>query len=161
MIPVTEDRAHLPPEGYHTFYLNHLEMGLRLPVPRFIQNLCDHYKNHEGSTAGGLQETGVESNQGHPSPPPEERAKEKRKKSSSGGDKHPRKKTSSTVGVDKEVGTSLPEQTGVEVFNRCLAKFRANGYSETEHPTPFLSVLKALEDLPEEGEVESSSAPKK
>ncbi|KZV49752.1 hypothetical protein F511_07303 [Dorcoceras hygrometricum] len=46
-------------------------------------------------------------------------------------------------------------------FNGCLAQFRANGYSETEHPTPFLSVLKALEDLPEEGEVGSSSAPEK
>ncbi|KZV28961.1 hypothetical protein F511_07521 [Dorcoceras hygrometricum] len=30
-----------------------------------------------------------------------------------------------------------------------------------EHPASFLSVLKALEDLPEEGEVESSSSPKK
>ncbi|KZV28971.1 hypothetical protein F511_07531 [Dorcoceras hygrometricum] len=46
-------------------------------------------------------------------------------------------------------------------FNRCLAQFRANGYSETEHPAPFLSVLKALEDLPEEGKVGSSSAPEK
>ncbi|KZV54780.1 hypothetical protein F511_40611 [Dorcoceras hygrometricum] len=44
MIPAADDRAHLPPEGYHTFYLNHLEMGLRFPVPRFIHNLCDHLK---------------------------------------------------------------------------------------------------------------------
>ncbi|KZV23790.1 hypothetical protein F511_22454 [Dorcoceras hygrometricum] len=44
LIPLPEDRAHLPPEGYHTFYLNQLEMGLRFPVPRFIQNLCDHLK---------------------------------------------------------------------------------------------------------------------
>ncbi|KZV43178.1 hypothetical protein F511_23654 [Dorcoceras hygrometricum] len=44
VIPVAEDRAHLPPEGYHTFYLNQLEMGLRFPVPRFIQTLCDHFK---------------------------------------------------------------------------------------------------------------------
>ncbi|KZV23405.1 hemK methyltransferase family member 1-like [Dorcoceras hygrometricum] len=28
LIPLPEDRAHLPPEGYHTFYLNQLEMGL-------------------------------------------------------------------------------------------------------------------------------------
>ncbi|KZV18435.1 hypothetical protein F511_21023 [Dorcoceras hygrometricum] len=44
MIPMAKDQAHLPPEGYHTLYLNHLDMGLRFPVPRFIQNLCDHLK---------------------------------------------------------------------------------------------------------------------
>ncbi|KZV26126.1 hypothetical protein F511_13586 [Dorcoceras hygrometricum] len=32
------------PEGYYTFYMNQLEMGLRFPVPRFIQDLCDHLK---------------------------------------------------------------------------------------------------------------------
>ncbi|KZV24694.1 hypothetical protein F511_11273 [Dorcoceras hygrometricum] len=42
LIPLSEDRAHLSPEGYHTFYINQLEMGLRFPVPRFIQSLCDH-----------------------------------------------------------------------------------------------------------------------
>ncbi|KZV51717.1 hypothetical protein F511_13129 [Dorcoceras hygrometricum] len=42
LIPLPKDRAHLPPEGYHTFYMNQLEMGLRFPVPRFIQDLCDH-----------------------------------------------------------------------------------------------------------------------
>ncbi|KZV16450.1 hypothetical protein F511_10062 [Dorcoceras hygrometricum] len=42
LIPHPEDRAHLPPEGYHTFYINQLEMGLRFPIPRFIQSLCDH-----------------------------------------------------------------------------------------------------------------------
>ncbi|KZV56016.1 sphingosine-1-phosphate lyase [Dorcoceras hygrometricum] len=46
-------------------------------------------------------------------------------------------------------------------FNGCLAQFRANGYSEAEHPAPFLSFLKALEDMPEEGEVEAYSAPEK
>ncbi|KZV43573.1 hypothetical protein F511_20835 [Dorcoceras hygrometricum] len=45
-------------------------------------------------------------------------------------------------------------------FNGCLTQFRDNGYSETEHPASFLSIWKALEDFPEEGEVESSSAPK-
>ncbi|KZV38444.1 hypothetical protein F511_41143 [Dorcoceras hygrometricum] len=354
MIPMAEDRAHLPPEGYHTFYLNHLEMGLRFPVPRFIQNLCDHFRvspsqlipnsyssllalgaavawhcdmswfekptrrdpplpaqeydpsafldsqdlNREDLLCHfGFSRKGVEveedladrimkaqlleaykkqelgSTKG-PSPPLEERVKEKRKKLSSGGDKHPRKKTSSTVGVDKEAGTSLPEHSGVEDtsfithrgelsrrvsnarevarssrrsldemmvqhdklmreledvrgasdvkkrslmdklvaseasvarlqeemkrmqeeaeatwmkrkeyflkssefdqlcstralsffeqgFNGCLAQFRANGYSEAEHPASFLNVLKALEDFPEEGEVDSSSAPKK
>ncbi|KZV36072.1 hypothetical protein F511_25636 [Dorcoceras hygrometricum] len=44
LIPLPEDRAHLPPEGYHTFYINQLEMGLRFPVPRFIQSLCDHLR---------------------------------------------------------------------------------------------------------------------
>ncbi|KZV52824.1 hypothetical protein F511_20167 [Dorcoceras hygrometricum] len=461
-IPVVEDRAHLPPKGYHTFYLSHLEMGLRFPVPRFIQNLCDHLKvspsqltpnsyssllalrvlsrffraplslliiiynltqirqqdvgiffirlkpefvfikgnptSHKGwmsryffllrnVQAGvawhcdmswserptrrapplsaqeydptafldsmsvkcfnsqeliredllchfGFIRKGVEvegdlvdrimkaqlleaykrqdsgATKG-PSPPPEERVKEKRKKSSSGGDKRPRKKTPSEVGADREAGTSSPKQSGVEVtsfitrlvtttavalfqnfapeldlpvvssasdqaitealatnfvqlsrrvsnarevdrssrrsldemmvqhdklmreleevrgasdakkrslmdklvapeasvarlqeemkrmqeeaeatwvkrkeyflkssefdqlcstralsffekvFNGCLGQFRANGYSETEHPVLFLSVLKALEDLPEKGEVESSSALKK
>ncbi|KZV50025.1 hypothetical protein F511_12899 [Dorcoceras hygrometricum] len=42
LIPLPEDRAQLPPEGYHTFYINQLERGLRFPVPRFIQSLCDH-----------------------------------------------------------------------------------------------------------------------
>ncbi|KZV54767.1 hypothetical protein F511_41554 [Dorcoceras hygrometricum] len=42
LIPLPKDRAHLTPEGYHTFYMNQLEMGLRFPVPRFIQDLCDH-----------------------------------------------------------------------------------------------------------------------
>ncbi|KZV17904.1 hypothetical protein F511_06831 [Dorcoceras hygrometricum] len=40
-------------------------------------------------------------------------------------------------------------------FNGCLAQFRANGYSETGHPTPFMSILQAMEDMPEEGEVEA------
>ncbi|KZV23258.1 hypothetical protein F511_17767 [Dorcoceras hygrometricum] len=44
LIPLPKDRAHLPPEGYHTFYINQLEMGLRFPVPRFIQSLCDQLK---------------------------------------------------------------------------------------------------------------------
>ncbi|KZV30146.1 hypothetical protein F511_21941 [Dorcoceras hygrometricum] len=44
LIPLPEDRAHLSPEGYHTFYINQLEMGLRFPVPRFIQSLCDHLR---------------------------------------------------------------------------------------------------------------------
>ncbi|KZV31154.1 hypothetical protein F511_24141 [Dorcoceras hygrometricum] len=281
MIPVAEDQAHLPPEGYHTFYLNHLEMGLRFPVPRFIQNLCDHLKEgvvgiaiclgprsrREGLLLYPHRRVEVEGDLGiaftslsaahpiyslglsnycsscatdtimkaqllkaykkqesgatkSPSTPPKERAKEKRKMSSSGGDKRPRKKTPSVVNfapeVDLPVVSSASDQAITEAlaanfmqallcggelsrvsnaleiarssrrsldevmiqhdkpmreieegiifeqgFNGCLAQFRANGYSETEHPTPFLSVLKALEDLPEEGEVGSSSAPEK
>ncbi|KZV21261.1 hypothetical protein F511_23386 [Dorcoceras hygrometricum] len=37
-------------------------------------------------------------------------------------------------------------------FASCVAQFRANGYSEEEHPAPFLSVARALEELPEEDE---------
>ncbi|KZV56147.1 hypothetical protein F511_25120 [Dorcoceras hygrometricum] len=37
-------------------------------------------------------------------------------------------------------------------FKGYLAQFRANGYTEEEHPTPFLSVARALEDLPDDEE---------
>ncbi|KZV33687.1 hypothetical protein F511_29369 [Dorcoceras hygrometricum] len=40
-------------------------------------------------------------------------------------------------------------------FKSCVAQFRANGYSEEEHPTPFLSVARALEELPDEDEEEA------
>ncbi|KZV32482.1 hypothetical protein F511_27229 [Dorcoceras hygrometricum] len=36
----------------------------------------------------------------------------------------------------------------------CLAQFRANGYSEEEHPTSFLDVKEALMDMADEEEVE-------
>ncbi|KZV30657.1 hypothetical protein F511_12930 [Dorcoceras hygrometricum] len=39
-------------------------------------------------------------------------------------------------------------------FEGCVAQFKANGYSEEEHPAPFLSVARALEELPEEDEEE-------
>lgn len=38
-------------------------------------------------------------------------------------------------------------------FQGCLKQFRDNGYAEAEHPAPFLDVDKALEDMPEEGEI--------
>ncbi|KZV50743.1 mediator of RNA polymerase II transcription subunit 12-like [Dorcoceras hygrometricum] len=38
-------------------------------------------------------------------------------------------------------------------FNGCLAQFRANDYSEDEHPTLFLDVVQALDDMPKEGEM--------
>ncbi|KZV14436.1 pentatricopeptide repeat-containing protein [Dorcoceras hygrometricum] len=63
--------------------------------------------------------------------------------------------------LQEEVQKVQEEAKGDLGFNGCLAQFRANGYSKTEHPAPFLSVLKALEDMPEEGEVETSSAPEK
>ncbi|KZV21401.1 protein CROWDED NUCLEI 4-like [Dorcoceras hygrometricum] len=34
-------------------------------------------------------------------------------------------------------------------FESCVAQFRANGYSEEEHPAPFLNVNRALEELSE------------
>ncbi|KZV52184.1 hypothetical protein F511_07139 [Dorcoceras hygrometricum] len=44
VIPGPEERAHLPPRDFHTFYINQLEMGLRFPLPRFIASLCQHMK---------------------------------------------------------------------------------------------------------------------
>ncbi|KZV34408.1 hypothetical protein F511_34717 [Dorcoceras hygrometricum] len=41
-------------------------------------------------------------------------------------------------------------------FNECLAQFRANGYSEEEHPAYFLDVEQALADMPEESKENSS-----
>ncbi|KZV33901.1 protein trichome birefringence-like, partial [Dorcoceras hygrometricum] len=38
-------------------------------------------------------------------------------------------------------------------FNGCLDQFRANGYSEKEHPNSLLDVMRALKDIPEEAEV--------
>ncbi|KZV34484.1 hypothetical protein F511_20412 [Dorcoceras hygrometricum] len=37
-------------------------------------------------------------------------------------------------------------------FESCVAQFRANGYSKEEHPAPFLSVRRALEELPDDDE---------
>ncbi|KZV52357.1 hypothetical protein F511_22560 [Dorcoceras hygrometricum] len=37
-------------------------------------------------------------------------------------------------------------------FDGCLAQFRANGYSEEEHPASFLDVEQALVDMPEDPE---------
>ncbi|KZV42803.1 hypothetical protein F511_28004 [Dorcoceras hygrometricum] len=44
VIPGPEERAHCPPRGFHTFYINQLEMGLRFPLPRFIPALFQHIK---------------------------------------------------------------------------------------------------------------------
>ncbi|KZV39009.1 hypothetical protein F511_37897 [Dorcoceras hygrometricum] len=40
-------------------------------------------------------------------------------------------------------------------FESYVAQFRANGYSEEEHPAPFLSVSRALEELLDEDEEEA------
>ncbi|KZT76147.1 hypothetical protein F511_46828 [Dorcoceras hygrometricum] len=34
VIPHPDERAHRPPPGFHTFYMNQIEMGLRFPIPR-------------------------------------------------------------------------------------------------------------------------------
>ncbi|KZV27789.1 hypothetical protein F511_37280 [Dorcoceras hygrometricum] len=44
IIPGPDERAHRPPQGFHSFYINQLEMGLRFPLLRFIAELCQHIK---------------------------------------------------------------------------------------------------------------------
>ncbi|KZV34364.1 hypothetical protein F511_35746 [Dorcoceras hygrometricum] len=44
VLPHPDERAHRPPSGFHTFYMNQIEMGLRFPIPRFIVALCHHIK---------------------------------------------------------------------------------------------------------------------
>ncbi|KZV47914.1 hypothetical protein F511_37446 [Dorcoceras hygrometricum] len=44
VLPHPDEMAHLPPPGFHTFYMNQIEMGLRFPIPRFIAALCHHIK---------------------------------------------------------------------------------------------------------------------
>ncbi|KZV33904.1 hypothetical protein F511_26268 [Dorcoceras hygrometricum] len=44
VLPGPEERAHHPPWGFHTFYINQLEMSLQFPLPRFIAALCQHIK---------------------------------------------------------------------------------------------------------------------
>ncbi|KZV18933.1 hypothetical protein F511_26813 [Dorcoceras hygrometricum] len=39
-----EEMAHHPPRGFHTSYINQLDMGLRFPLPRFITALYQHIK---------------------------------------------------------------------------------------------------------------------
>ncbi|KZV14204.1 hypothetical protein F511_44206 [Dorcoceras hygrometricum] len=47
-------------------------------------------------------------------------------------------------------------------FNGCLAKFKANGYSEDDLPDLVLDMVQELDDMPKEGEMveEDSSGPK-
>ncbi|KZV54490.1 hypothetical protein F511_27158 [Dorcoceras hygrometricum] len=44
VLPGPKERAHRPPRGFHTFYINQPEMGLRFPLPRSIASLCQHIK---------------------------------------------------------------------------------------------------------------------
>ncbi|KZV20278.1 hypothetical protein F511_43915 [Dorcoceras hygrometricum] len=44
ILPHPDERAHRPPSGFHTFYMNQIDMGLRFPLPRFIVALCHHIK---------------------------------------------------------------------------------------------------------------------
>ncbi|KZV48712.1 hypothetical protein F511_19252 [Dorcoceras hygrometricum] len=57
VLPGPEERAHRPPRGFHTFYINQLEMGLRFPLPRFIAALCQHIKMPEPTGPQLLQLT--------------------------------------------------------------------------------------------------------
>ncbi|KZV34467.1 hypothetical protein F511_28014 [Dorcoceras hygrometricum] len=41
-VPRVEARAHHPHTGFHTFYVNQIDRGLRFPIPKFISSLCDH-----------------------------------------------------------------------------------------------------------------------
>ncbi|KZV29110.1 hypothetical protein F511_06605 [Dorcoceras hygrometricum] len=43
-------------------------------------------------------------------------------------------------------------------FESCVAQFRANGYSEEEHPDPFLNVARSIEELPEDEEEDDDGA---
>ncbi|KZV52308.1 hypothetical protein F511_37698 [Dorcoceras hygrometricum] len=42
IIPDVDDRAHRPPTGFHTFYLNQVDMVFSFPILRFIAELCSH-----------------------------------------------------------------------------------------------------------------------
>ncbi|KZT76454.1 hypothetical protein F511_46521 [Dorcoceras hygrometricum] len=42
VIPHLDERAHRPPPGFHTFYMNQIEMGLRFPILRSITAFCRH-----------------------------------------------------------------------------------------------------------------------
>lgn len=42
-MPDAEARAHTPPEGYHTFYTDQIDMGLRFPIPQTIQQFCQYF----------------------------------------------------------------------------------------------------------------------
>ncbi|KZV56032.1 hypothetical protein F511_16230 [Dorcoceras hygrometricum] len=44
VLPHPDERAHRAPPGFHTFYVNQLDMGLRFPIPRFLTSLCKHIK---------------------------------------------------------------------------------------------------------------------
>lgn len=42
--PGLTDVASSPPEGCHTFFVDQVDMGLRLPLPSFIADLCHHFR---------------------------------------------------------------------------------------------------------------------
>ncbi|KZV48912.1 hypothetical protein F511_09700 [Dorcoceras hygrometricum] len=51
MIPGLNERAHRPPRGFHSFYINQLEMGLRFPRPRFTSRSLPAYQDKSKSTS--------------------------------------------------------------------------------------------------------------
>ncbi|KZV32559.1 hypothetical protein F511_36802 [Dorcoceras hygrometricum] len=42
VLPHPDERAHRPPPGFHTFYMNQLDMGLRFPIPSRPPELSQH-----------------------------------------------------------------------------------------------------------------------
>ncbi|KZV45803.1 hypothetical protein F511_36362 [Dorcoceras hygrometricum] len=54
-----EERAHLPPRGFHTFYINQLEMGLRFPLPKAVATryLCHMAPNRDLGRLGGATDS--------------------------------------------------------------------------------------------------------
>ncbi|KZV19085.1 hypothetical protein F511_10136 [Dorcoceras hygrometricum] len=50
VIPHVEARAHRPPPGFHTFYINQIDRGLRFPIPKFISRLCSHLEQYDAYT---------------------------------------------------------------------------------------------------------------
>ncbi|KZV34711.1 hypothetical protein F511_00613 [Dorcoceras hygrometricum] len=56
------------------------------------------------------------------------------------------------VRAEAEIERLRSEAADAWGLGNCVAQFRANGYSEEEHPTLFLSVTRALEELPNDEE---------
>ncbi|KZV46148.1 hypothetical protein F511_21156 [Dorcoceras hygrometricum] len=44
VLPHSDERAHRRHPGFHTFYMNQIDMGLKFPIPKFISSLCQHIK---------------------------------------------------------------------------------------------------------------------
>ncbi|KZV43179.1 hypothetical protein F511_23655 [Dorcoceras hygrometricum] len=48
VLPSPEERAHRPPPGFHSFYINQLETGLRFPIPRSRGWVRENSLSHKG-----------------------------------------------------------------------------------------------------------------
>ncbi|KZV28966.1 hypothetical protein F511_07526 [Dorcoceras hygrometricum] len=103
VLPHPDERAHRPPPGFHTFYMNQIEMGLRFPIPRFIAALC-HYIKRMGKAE--LLQTMQEAARASGEVAPPKKVTKKRKASSlaekeARGEKR-KKASASSSGVQKE-----------------------------------------------------------